>query len=205
MINGNQTNLATDTFATWLYNTNQVALAVNNNMVSVDGTATGNVSTGNGFVNGTFSSTVLVANGYLRGGSVSTPNTLTVDGGIAVTNSAATINIFSMLGGRLNSTSNAAQQIDTFSLSSYRSAKYVIQVNMPSAGAQCSELLITQNTAAVVLTEYGTVCTNTSGPIAVFTASISSGNAVITMTPLVNTTIAGGGVNAVFQKTILSV
>jgi hypothetical protein len=68
-INVPQINTAADTFGSWVSRTNQIAGIISNNAVTVDSTANGSLSTGNGFVNGYFGATTITTS-FLKGGNV---------------------------------------------------------------------------------------------------------------------------------------
>ena len=71
------TNVATtDTFGTWLIKTNTLATIVSQNVVTVDSTANGSISTGSGYVNGYFGANTLIAYTGISGGSLIAGNTL---------------------------------------------------------------------------------------------------------------------------------
>lgn len=81
-------DITTDTFGTWVTKTNSLAFNMTNHVVTVDATATGNSSTGNGTVIGRFGANTLFATSALRGGNVSTADTLTISSNLSVTNTA---------------------------------------------------------------------------------------------------------------------
>lgn len=79
-------DITTDTFGTWVSKTNTIATLVSNNVVTVDATASGNSSTGNGTIIGRFGANTLFATTALRGGNVATADTLTISSNLSVTN-----------------------------------------------------------------------------------------------------------------------
>lgn len=88
--------------------------------------------------------------------------------------------------------------IDSFSVSDYRSAKYIVQVSdTANAQYQSSEILLTHNDTTPAIWVYGTVYT--SNNLVEFTASISSGK--------VNLQANSIGVNCVvkIQKTYITI
>ena len=84
--------------------------------------------------------------------------------------------------GFTTSTTAANQVIDSSSASTYRSAKYVVQV---SSGTQFQivEILLIHNGTTVQMTEYGLLCTE-AAPIAAFDADISAGSLRLLATPV---------------------
>lgn len=69
--------------------------------------------------------------------------------------------------------------IDSFSYTSYRSAKYIIQMSQGS-DYQVSEVLLIHNNSSVFLTEYGVVETNSS--LGTLSADINNGNVRLLVT-----------------------
>ena len=81
-------DISTDTFGTWVARTNSLTHITTNHAVTVDGTSTGNSSSGNGTVIGRFGANTLFATTALRGGNVATSDTLTISSNLSVTNTA---------------------------------------------------------------------------------------------------------------------
>ena len=79
-----------DTFQILISRLNQSINAISNNMVTVDGSANGSLSTGNGYVNGVFSA-LSFATGTLRGGNVQATAVLTIASNVSVGNSTANV------------------------------------------------------------------------------------------------------------------
>jgi hypothetical protein len=87
--------------------------------------------------------------------------------------------------------------IDTFSLSTYRSAKYIVQITQ-GANYQVSEVLVIHNGTTTSMTEYGVLETN--GGLATITSDVSAGNVrlLVTMASATAATI-------MIERTILAV
>jgi len=96
-------DITTDTFGTWVTKTNSLAYNMTTHVVTVDGTATGNTSTGNGTIIGRFGANTLFATAALRGGNVSTTDTLTISSNLSISNTA-TISGALTLSNTLNAT-----------------------------------------------------------------------------------------------------
>ncbi len=73
---------------------------------------------------------------------------------------------------------SAASNLDTFSASNFRGAKYFISINNTTTNeVSCTEVLVVHNGTDAFITEYNTLITNAeSTPLATFTADISGGN-----------------------------
>ena len=70
--------VSTDTFASWVARTNQLADAMTLFTVTVEANTTGAGVTGNGFVTGILSANTFAAGDVLRGGSVATSANLNI-------------------------------------------------------------------------------------------------------------------------------
>jgi len=75
----------TATFGSWLSRTNDIAVIISQNTVTVDSSSNGSVSTGNAYVNGYFGANTLVAYTGIAGGKLAAGNTLNL-----ITNTAFT-------------------------------------------------------------------------------------------------------------------
>jgi len=105
-----------------------------------------------------------------------TTNNASVGNNLVVSNNV-TINSRVNLSGNAFTSSNTSQSvIDTYSATTYRSAKYLVETvdNNTTGSYVVQELLLTHNGTIVSLSEYGAVQMAT--PYATFDADISGGN-----------------------------
>jgi hypothetical protein len=87
-------------------------------------------------------------------------------------------------GVRMTTSNTSLQPVDTFSATTYRSAKYVISVTDPvNSNYQVTEILLLQDGTTTYTTEYATLLSNSS--LATFSSDISSGNVRLLVTPTV--------------------
>lgn len=199
----------TDTFYAWIVKCNSLITLANTEIVTANNSANGAVTTGVGFVIGTFGSNTLVCS-TLQGGNSIANGVLTVTGNTIFSDTAQVVKINTgvVLGANsiaLNSTvrittSNtlAGQIVDSFPISTYRSAKYVISVTDPvNAKYQSTELMLMHDGVTTYTTEYATLLSNTS--LATFTSDINTGNVRLLVTPA----IANVQINVV--KTLVSI
>ena len=120
----------------------------------------------------------------LGSGSVSV-NGITNSGKTVTLDSTGSINLpanASILNSSIAiATTSPDQVIDSFSSTTYKSAKYIIQAVTSSGDVHATEALIIHNGSTAFIVEYGTVYTST----ALFTidATINSGNVDTTITP----------------------
>jgi len=84
-------------------------------------------------------------------------------------------------GDQVSIASTNVTAVSTFAASSFRTAKYIIQMSHASAGYHSTEVLVIHDGTTVYMTEYATIYTNAS--LGTVDASIISGNVTITVTP----------------------
>ena len=163
-INVANLDITTDTFGTWVAKTNSLAHVITNHAVTVDATASGNNSTGNGTVIGRFGANILFATASLRGGNVAVADTLTISSNLSVTNTATI--------------SGAA----TFSNTILVAGLATFTTNVTSNG-------FTSNTAAVGNVSVNSTSISIVGPVATISAvSNSSVSRIAVGTSSVNST-----------------
>ena len=86
------------------------------------------------------------------------------------------------------STTTANQPVTSFVASSYRTAKFLVQMSHASAGYHATEVLVLHNGTTAFTTEYGTIYTIAS--LGTVDAQIVAGNVQLTVTPAnTNTTV----------------
>lgn len=179
--------IATDTFASWVAKTNEIAYSLSTAVLSSNTSA--GVTSGNSYLNGTFSAnTVAVVQG-LRGGNVESSNTTQLN----ILSSVLSNNLTLYVSGQVAlATATANQLVDSVSTTTYRSSKYILQVNT-AVGYQCSEILVLHDGTNSYVTEYATLTTN--GTQGVFSTNINSGSIQLLVTPTQTTS------TVTFQRT----
>jgi hypothetical protein len=188
-------NTTTDTFNDWVNKTNNVATIISNNCITANGSLS--LTTGNSYLNGFFSANTLIAQDAIRGGNNTTANVLNISTGFVTSKTTYISNT-------VNFTDNVAVQVvDSFTLASARTIKYLLQVNATAIGFQSTEIMLLHNGTDAFLTEYATLTSNTSqGNMAVFTVNVASGNVNLLISPTTNSTTTST-VN--FQRTTIAV
>lgn len=83
--------------------------------------------------------------------------------------------------GSVNLATTSLTNVDGFSISSHRSAKYLISINQ-GTNFQTSEILVTHNNTNAFISEYGVIETNTA--LATFSATVESGMVRLKVTML---------------------
>lgn len=85
-------------------------------------------------------------------------------------------------------TTTAGQVVDLFSTTSYRTAKYLVQMSHATLGFHATEILVIHDDTNVYMTEYATIWSQAS--LGTFDGSIVSGMVRLTVTPInTNTTV----------------
>lgn len=127
-------------------------------------TVNNNIATKLPLAGGTMSGAIAMGGNNITGGGLVACTSLDIDG--AVTLDTATVNDLGTTIG----------DIDTFSATTYRSAKYVISIkDETNIEYQTSEILIVHNGTTSYLTEYGLLHTSVN-PLVTFSTDISAGN-----------------------------
>lgn len=155
-------------------------------VVTTDGTggntiSGGSITTGNAYVNGYFSAKTIAVNGTLRGGNVASNGMLNIDTGFQLSSASGATNNAVIAAANVSLATNAAAQvIDSYLMSTYRTGKYVAQVTN-SLGMQTSELLMVHNGSAGFITEYAVLSTN--GVLGTFTSSANATAVILLFNP----------------------
>lgn len=198
--------------------TNACVEVLNTQAVTVNASANGGSTTGNGAVIGHFGASVLYGP-ELRGGlpgatanlnittnavvnssvSIFHGTTVSNSGGVWVgsntvvrTDGLMTGNNAALVGGfRYVTVSTTQQVIDYFAIGSYRAAEYSVSVTDQNSNSyHFTKFLVTQDGLNSFMTEYGTVSSN--GSLGTFSAGINSTAVAINFTPTSNSTVAKG-------------
>lgn len=131
---------------------------------------------------------------FLYGTDVDVANSATISNNATISNTL-TVSVRAAIGPSLSLQSNSTAYanavvgqtvVDAFSATSYRTAKYLIQIKDATTGYMAEELLLTHDGSTVFMTEYGVV--NTVATFCTFDADISGGNVRLLATPTSNAT-----------------
>jgi len=130
--------------------------------------------------------TTLTATNSLTGASMSYPTSDGSNGQVLTTNGSGTLTFATaagLEGGTVTTTSTSETNMDTFSTSSYRSAKYEVSISDATSGTyQFTELSIVHNGTTASISQYGTVLTG-STELATFGVDVNIGTLRIRTTP----------------------
>ena len=188
--------ISTDSFSDWITKFNNVAYYITTSVITANSTL--GVTSGNAYLNGIFSANTLAATQTLRGGNNTTTAALSFGSNVSILNNyfiagntaTSSLNVANVVLG----TTTANQVLDTYSLSTGRTSKYLIQVSNTTA-YQSTELLVTHDGVNSYVTEYATL--TSAGTIASFGSNTASGNLNILISPATTC-------NVIFERTVLS-
>jgi len=201
---------ATDTFASWIARTNQLADAMTVYAVTVESNSTGATVTGNGSVNGFFSANTLIARDALRGGTVAASGNLNITSNgnffgavlyssanlvIEVANAHVNATILYLNGGLANVTSNVSVVTSNVSVNA-------ANVSIKGGNTHVSSNTII-NAANIVVNSTNTVLSGTTLNITSnvdIVATTLNANAVITVNG--NTTVTANDINLRANSTV---
>ena len=82
--------------------------------------------------------------------------------------------------GTITTSSTSVVNVDSFAISSFRGAEYLVQANTSTA-YHLTKLLVTHDGSTAYVTEYGSIIPTTS--VGTFSATIASGNVAVQFTP----------------------
>lgn len=130
-----------------------------------------------------YTTNINVSNSAVVSNNVSISNNLTVSGGATI---GAALSIQSNSVVYANATPGQTV-VDTFSASTYRTTKYLVEAKDNTTGYMSTEMLIVHDGSTVYLNEYATI--NTVATFVTYDADISGGNVRLLATPSSNATI----------------
>lgn len=183
----------TNTWEFLINRVNEVANHMTKAVVTSDGSGNNNVTNGNVIITGSFTANTVSVGNTTANLVIRTPNTQVVSNGqfYLNANGSWTIpDIFSnIFKNRINTSGTSAQTIDSFPLSLYSSAEYLLYVKDNVANnRQTTKLLVMHDGSFSQHVEYGTIVSNSS--VGVFNATQNSSHVVLQFTPVSsNTTI----------------
>lgn len=199
----------TNTFFFWQTQTNQLAAAMSTATITTTANGTTAQTAGNAAIGGTFTANIinLVTSSYVGNSSVNTsanatslsisnstvvftivsPTTTQVSNGSFYLNANGLytyINPYNPITNSAVTTSGTTlQNVDSFSITTYRSAEYLVNVfDNVANNHYSSKIHITHDTASAYITEYGHITTNSA--VGVFYANVISGNVFLQFTPI---------------------
>lgn len=169
-------NIATDTWENFIDDFNGVAFLMSTQVVTANSSANGASTTGSAYISGNLSANVIATNTIRSGNVQSVGNTLFSLSPIQIVNAHFSSNTF------VTSNTNANQVVDSFDITVYRTAKYVIEVSTPAVGYQATEILALHDGVTTLSTEYAVLFSNTL--LGTFSTAISGNNFNLQFSPV---------------------
>lgn len=183
----------TNTFDFWKNRTNELA----NAMSTVAVTTNSNTTVGNAAITGTFTANVLSVSNSTVNTSISVPTSAQKSSGAFYLNANGSWSeiITPIETGNLQTTGTSSQLLDSFSVSTFNGAEYLIHIKNNNAnGYQLSKVLTIHTVTDAFTTEYGILITNTA--LGSFSANANTSHVRFYVTPTSgNTSISFSKVN----------
>jgi hypothetical protein len=180
----------TDTFYSWVVKVNGIIDFANTEIVTANNSANGAITVGTGYVSGAFGSNTITCD-TLRGGNTVSSGVLTITSNSVFTDNLVRIDKGLTLGAngishdhsiRITTSNTSTQTVDSFSINSYRTAKYVISITDPvNSKYQATEIMLMHDGSSTYSTEYATLSSNSV--LATFASDINTGNVRLLVTP----------------------
>ena len=179
----------TNLFIDWLTATNEMISLLATDAVTANSIAGGSQTTGNGFVTGIFGASNLVATN-IGGGTINASANLTLTSNLISGNCSLNATSVGFGTGHIvqinvQTSGLTSQVVDTFPYANATTAEYGLTVTYnPANGYATSKILVLNNGAEALITEWAQL--NTNGALGVFTAAISGANVQLSFTPSVS-------------------
>lgn len=167
-------------YGTWLARMNQVIAVISTNTVTLDTSAAGGSSSGNGTITGTFGATTLFASAF-RGGNLSTSNTFNVISNTNLSNGVLTL------------TSNSTVSVGTVTTNTWT-------VNTNNTALNSNNLVINASNAVINATKIsvtGNIQFSSGGVVFSDNTSLNTANPVSFSTNTLNTNTVALGYSAI--------
>jgi hypothetical protein len=197
-----------NTFSYWMNRTNEVATAMSVYALTTDSNGNYTMAVGNSQITGTFSANALVSTYTLNVGNptynvsvnatslsiqnptsslvINAPSSAVSSNGQYWLNANGQYGYIPFYYGILNIyAAGSAATVDSFSMTAYRTAKYLVSVWDNNANNRyASEILVAHDGTVPYIVEYSGITTNTSGPIGTFSVTYAGVLAELQLTPV---------------------
>lgn len=173
-----QTTNVNSTFDFWRNRTNELA----NAMSTVVVTTNSNTAVGNAAITGQFTANaILVSNGTTQI-AINTPNSTHISSGSYGLSATGAWVYRPVSNGVVVTTGTGTSNIDSWAMSSYSTAEYMVNVKDNNANAYyATKLLVTHDTSTSYITEYGAI--NSNGVLGTFTSGSNATHVTLRFTP----------------------
>jgi hypothetical protein len=178
-----QNTQITSTFNFWRTRTNEIAYAVSNSCVTVNS----NSAVGDAAITGKFTANSLNVANSSSNVNITIPTTAQVANGQYYLNANGNWSIASVYTDALTTSTTSDQLIDSYLMTDYRAADYIVHIkNLDANGFTVTKLLTYHDTGNGYVTEYAIMNSNSAGGVAtlgVFSANANSTHVRVWVTP----------------------
>jgi len=187
-----QNTLTTNTFDFWRSRTNELAYAMTNLAVTVNS----NTAVGNAAITGKFTANSLSVSNGTTSVAIPAPSSAAINNNNYYLNANGTWSYIPTNNGAATIVSAGPYIVDSFPMSSWNSAEYLLSVRDNGANSLVTtKILITHDTSTAYTSEYGTITTNSS--IGVFSANSNTSHVILNFVPSVSSA------NVKFARTLV--
>jgi hypothetical protein len=180
-----QNTATTSTFDFWRNRTNELAYA----MSTIAVTTNSNTAVGNAAITGQFTANAILISNGSTSIALNTPNSAIIASGLYGLSATGAWVYRPVSNGIVITTGTSAQNVDSWSLTTYSTAEYVVNVKDNAAnGFSATKILVVHDIGNSYITEYGTI--NSNGSLGTFSSTTNATHVIVRFTPAsVNTTV----------------
>jgi hypothetical protein len=180
-----QNTAVSSTFDFWRNRTNELAYA----MSTIAVTTNSNTAVGNAAITGQFTANAILISNGSTSIALNTPNSAVIASGLYGLSANGGWVYRPVSNGIVVTTGTSTQNVDSWLMSTYSTAEYVVNVKDNAAnGFSATKILVVHDTGNSYITEYGTI--NSNGSLGTFSSTTNATHVVVRFTPAsVNTTV----------------
>jgi hypothetical protein len=158
-------------------------------MSTIAVTTNSNTAVGNAAITGQFTANAILISNGSTSIALNTPNSSVIASGLYGLSANGGWVYRPVSNGVVITTGTSAQNLDSWSLTTYSTAEYVIGVKDNAAnGFSATKILVVHDTGNSYITEYGTM--NSNGSLGTFSSTTNATHVIVRFTPTsVNTTV----------------
>ena len=186
-----QNTITTNTFDFWRNRTNELAFAMSTLVVTVNS----NTAVGNAAITGSFTANSLNVSNGTTSIAIPAPSSAAINNNNYYLNANGNWSYVPTNNGALTVVSAGPYIVDSFPMTSWNSAEYLLNAKDNSGNYVTTKLLVTHDGINGYSTEYGTIITN--NPLGVFSANSNTSHVILNFVPSVSSA------NVKFARTLV--
>ena len=186
-----QNTITTNTFDFWRNRTNELAFAMSTLVVTVNS----NTAVGNAAITGSFTANSLNVSNGTTSVAIPAPSSAAINNNNYYLNANGNWSYVPTNNGALTVVSAGPYIVDSFPMTSWNSAEYLLNAKDNSGNYVTTKLLVTHDGINGYSTEYGTIITN--NPLGVFSANSNTSHVILNFVPSVSSA------NVKFARTLV--